>query len=585
MKHLMKTLSALLLIAVLTLGAAVPALALPAALDDGTYTPASLTSSLSMFKFTNDYRVVVNGDQAWLVVTSTTNRYDRMILAAHSDGLTADSGVQGIPVMDNDTVSGYTFAAPLTKTALLDAIGNGGVIVYTLRYRADYTDSSGSSANAGKWYKGKNADYYFTLGALEKTSTSTELPSATGSGDGGQIPGGGDLVASGTELTVTNTTNMFKAVSASLQTRGEQLYLVVALNGASYRNLFPGTYEEAVANGDRRENWISGTVNGSGKYEFALPLAKDQTVVPAVSISGSYLAKYEKGESPLARAFYPRQFVIDYEAQTLTVGDWEDVLPLAVTNEVKMFKVSGAALHTVGGVNSNNYKTELVLTMGSTSFDKAYIGSGSDIGEGAALIELNESNAFVLPLRHVETAGDPDSVVSLLELPLVVSFHSVKKDVWYDRVLTTSEQGGTLVIRERSDYQVAGAEEQATPVWKWNGGSDADLTVTVVRQEDDAATLDHFVGVLMDGKVVPAANYSVRSGSLILTFQPSYLRTLSDGAHTVSVLFDDGQVSASLTVKGALTSPNTGDTGVVVWLLAAALSLTAAALLLRRKAV
>ena len=583
MKRLFKQLAALLVIAVLTLGAVIPALALPAALTDGTYTPASLTSSLGMFKFTDDYHVVVKGSDAWLVVTSTTNRYDRMILAPHSDQLTATSGTEGIPVMDGETVSGYVFAAPLTKADLEDAINGSGTIVYTLRYRADYTDGSGSSANAGKWYKGKNADYFFTLGALAKTDTSTALPSASGSNPSGQ-GSGGDLVL-GSTLSVINTTNMFKAVSASLQSQGEQSYLVVALGGTSYRYLFPGTYEEAVANGDQRDNWIGGAVNDGGKYEFVLPLAEGQTVVPAVSVSSSYLAKYEKGENPLARAFYPRQFVIDYETQTLTVGDWEDVLPLAVTNEVKMFKVSGAALHTVGGVNSNNYKTELVLTMGSTSFDKAYIGPGSEIGEGAALIELNESNAFVLPLRHVETAGDPDSVVSLLELPLVVSFHSVKKDVWYDRVLTTSEQGGTLVIRERSDYQVAGAEEQATPAWNWNGGSDTGLTVTVVRQEDDDATLAHFAGVLVDGRVVSPDNYEARSGSLLLTFKPSYLRTLSDGTHTVSVLFDDGQVSASLTVKGALTSPNTGDTGVVVWLLAAALSLTAAALLLRRKAV
>jgi len=583
MKHLLKQLASLLVIAVLTLGAVIPALALPSSLSDGTYTPASLTSSLGMFKFTDDYHVVVKGNDAWLVVTSTTNRYDRMILAPHSDQLTATSGTEGIPVMDGETVSGYIFAAPLAKADLESAINGGGTIVYTLRYRADYTDSSGSSANAGKWYKGKNADYFFTLGALTKTDTSTALPSASGSNPSGQ-GSGGDLVV-GSTLSVINTTNMFKAASASLQSQGEQTYLVVALGGTSYRYLFPGTYEEAVANGDQRDNWISGAVNEGGKYEFALPLAAGQTVVPAVSVSGSYLAKYEKGENPLARAFYPRQFVIDYEANTVTVGDYESSSDLSVSNGVKMFSVSAASLHTVGGVNSNNYKTELVLTMGSTSFDKAYIGSGSEITESAALIELNESNAFAFPLRHIETAGDPDSVVSLLELPLVISFHSVKKDAWYDRVLTASEQGGTLVIRERSDYQIAGAEEQATPEWNWNGGSDAELTVTVVRQEDDGATFSHFAGVLMDGRVVSPDHYEARSGSLILSFKPSYLRTLSDGAHTVSVLFDDGQVSASLTVKNAVVSPDTGDAGVAVWLIAALFSLTAAALLLHRKAV
>ena len=38
---------------------------------------------------------------------------------------------------------------------------------------------------------------------------------------------------------------------------------------------------------------------------------------------------------------------------------------LTVTNNVSMFSVSGAALHAVGGPNSNDYGSTLLLTMGS----------------------------------------------------------------------------------------------------------------------------------------------------------------------------------------------------------------------------
>ncbi|MBQ9392978.1 MAG: LPXTG cell wall anchor domain-containing protein [Oscillospiraceae bacterium] len=643
MKHATYKLLSLLLALVLAAGAAVPAFAEETGLSDGTYKPASLTSSLGMFKFADDYTVEVKGNDAWLVVTSTVDRYDRIILSPYSETLNDTSGVAGEPVKNGDTVTGYAFRAPIAKSALETALAGDGKLDYALRYRADYTDKNGNpSDNAGKWYAGSKGGYYFTLGALTKaeetadetadytavdaaiaalpadlTAYTTEsaqavtdavnavtrdlpkeqqaqvdaMAQAIANAAAALVPAGGESSGSKVELAVTNTTSMFKAVSARLVTKDNVTSLVVALNGSTYQNLIPGTYDEAVALGDKRDTWVKSYTNASGKNEFILPLEEGQTNVPVVSVSNTYLKGYEAGSNSLSRAFYPRQFVIDYSAKTLTVGDYENTQALTVINNVSMFKVSAAALHTVGGPNSNNYKAELILTMGSTAYDKLFAGYGADIDDKAETQPLGDGNTFVLPVRWVVTAGDPDSVVDLLQAVIVASFHSAKKDTWNDRALTVSESEGTLVI------DPAGAYTDATAASEWKPDGDTPLAVTVKRDNDDEDTFAHFAGVLMDGKTVDPANYEAKSGSVIVTFKDAYLKTLSAGKHVVTILFDDGRLDHTVTLaaapqspadsstpaSGTAASPNTGDAGTAVWSVLALTSLAGIALLLRKR--
>ncbi len=267
-----------------------------------------------------------------------------------------------------------------------------------------------------------------------------------------------------TDLTITNNTGMFKAVTAYLEIEDGQTTLVMALSGTGYHELFKGTYEQAVANGDNTDNWIHGAVNDAGKWEFRIPVAEDESYIPVVAISNSYYEKYLNGQNSLERAFYPRQMELDREAATLVTGDYEFSRELTVTNNVTMFKVSGAALDTVGGPNSNNYKSTLELTMGSTSFDKAYVGRMSEIGEDTAVIDVTEEQVFSLPVKWVANFGQPETLVNLLDEPFIVSFHSVKNDSWYERQFTVSEAEGTLVIdKVYADYTAVDAALARVP--------------------------------------------------------------------------------------------------------------------------
>lgn len=246
-----------------------------------------------------------------------------------------------------------------------------------------------------------------------------------------------------TVLTANNTTAMFNVTDALLTKDTENgNTLTVTLHGTGYHYLYKGTYEEAVANGNNRDNWIAGE-EVNGKWQFKIPVANDETFLPIVAISNSYLTKYENGQNSLERAFYPRQAVIDEAAATLTTGDYDHTKDLTVNNSVKMFKVDAATLETIGGPNSNGYKEVLHLTMGSDSFDKVFIGSAEDAAKAETTTDITERKA---DLTVKANAMGGTTTTDYLDKEVVFSFHSVKNDSWYERVFNISKANGTLTI-------------------------------------------------------------------------------------------------------------------------------------------
>lgn len=93
----------------------------------------------------------------------------------------------------------------------------------------------------------------------------------------------------------------------------------------------------------------------------------------------------------------------------------------------------------------------------------------------------------------------------------------------------------------------------------WTKGSGASYTFKVKRNLNDSECFSHFTGVEIDGVSLSSGEYTAKVGSTIVTLKAETLQKLSVGDHTVTILFDDGSVSTRLTVKGASTSPTTGD--------------------------
>ena len=57
-----------------------------------------------------------------------------------------------------------------------------------------------------------------------------------------------------------------------------------------------------------------------------------------------------------------------------------------------------------------------------------------------------------------------------------------------------------------------------------------------------------FILAKVDGKEVDENNYTVKSGSTIITLKPTYLDTLSEGKHTLLLAYEDGEIETEFTV-------------------------------------
>ena len=417
-----------------------------------------------MYHF-HDPQVVVRGDDAWLITTSdndnTTERFDGMAYGPQSQILDASDEtnhtlVAGTPTAtvinnykeDGVTVDTRTFVLPVPKSVF----ENGEDIYYMIKYTAGY-----SASHDGDWYKASKGDYYLTGYTLNKTSDSTDLP--------------GEESSAALELAITNNTGMFKAVTASVETDAEGAKtLVMALSSSGYKILIPGTYEQAVAGGDAADNWIQGSTNADGKLEFRIPLSGEaQQYIPVVAVSDSYYTKYKNGQSALERAFYPRQLEVDLEAATLTTGDYEFSQEIAVTNNVPMFRPgSTATIETTGGPNSNNYAANLVLPMTTDSMSEVFVGFPDEAEAATETIAFDTSTAtdaqkgtFTIPVKWLETFGDPTSLVSLANgEKFTLSFKSASNGSWYGRFATLDEEAGTLVFDQWTDPRPANTVDE-----------------------------------------------------------------------------------------------------------------------------
>ena len=139
--------------------------------------------------------------------------------------------------------------------------------------------------------------------------------------------------------------------------------------------------------------------------------------------------------------------------------------------------------------------------------------------------------------------------------------------VWYKAVGDSNHTDSkpvcvTVTIGEKIVYT---AVKTSATVDEHTIGSGEDAVLVFQRSVDDAKTIEHFTSAAVDGKTLSAGDYSVKSGSLILTLKASYLDTLTPGTHQVTATFDDGSADTTITILEAPATaaptnvPKTGD--------------------------
>ena len=143
-----------------------------------------------------------------------------------------------------------------------------------------------------------------------------------------KIPVAEEETAEKTDLTITNVQPMFKAVSAYLTKEGGREYLVMAMSAKGYHEMYKGTKEQAIANGDGtkdkgNDTWIHGYTNSDGKWEFKIPLKYGESYVALVSVSNDKYNDYKNGTGKFEDCLYARQLKIDRTAKTLVTDNYK----------------------------------------------------------------------------------------------------------------------------------------------------------------------------------------------------------------------------------------------------------------------
>ena len=135
------------------------------------------------------------------------------------------------------------------------------------------------------------------------------------------------------------------------------------------------------------------------------------------------------------------------------------------------------------------------------------------------------------------------------------------REVNYTRI---GDDGDTQSFWVETNLTMTPTAAGETPNYKIIEGANGTWTqnrdgTLVFRANGD---FDKFTGIKIDGTLIDPKNYTAKSGSTIITLKADYLKTLSVGAHNLTVVYTDGECSTNFEVKQAAseqTKPTEGD--------------------------
>ncbi|MEG1301709.1 MAG: LPXTG cell wall anchor domain-containing protein, partial [Erysipelotrichaceae bacterium] len=142
-----------------------------------------------------------------------------------------------------------------------------------------------------------------------------------------------------------------------------------------------------------------------------------------------------------------------------------------------------------------------------------------------------------ITLATKDTAG---SIKGTIVLTSGSKTMEVTVDKLIEKLTTATPDKPTITVGSGSNHQV---------------NTSNDMTFTC------SGKLEDLNGVYVDGKLVAESNYTLKSGSTILTLKSSYLDTLSVGKHILKFQYKDNVAAeTNFTITTKTSTPNTGDT-------------------------
>lgn len=170
-----------------------------------------------------------------------------------------------------------------------------------------------------------------------------------------------------------------------------------------------------------------------------------------------------------------------------------------------------------------------------------------------ALLALEHANDVIAAIAQLPKSVEPDDEEAAKDILAVKTAYDELTKHEQTLVGETNQKRLNTLVAALTDYKIVKGSGNK---WTYTGKSGLTFTAN--------GAFSKFQALEIDGKVVNTKYYTAKSGSTIVTVNASYLQSLSEGKHTITVVYSDGKATGSFTTT---TNPATGDeSNLLLWL-------------------
>ncbi|MGX8852554.1 LPXTG cell wall anchor domain-containing protein [Amedibacillus sp. YH-ame10] len=250
-------------------------------------------------------------------------------------------------------------------------------------------------------------------------------------------------------------------------------------------------------------------------------------------------------------------------------ASWKSAPTVTLATKDNAGSITGTIVLTCGSetveVEVNKTIAQLPIT------DKDKVDEAKSLAQSAitAIIATNSTTAGNI-LDAVTTAISPvDGVTASWKSAPTVTLATKDNagSITGTIVLTSGSETVEVTVNKLIEKLPAPTPDRPT-ITVGNSGSNHQINNGKDMTFTCSGKLEDLTGVYVDGKLVDESNYTLLSGSTILTLKASYLDTLSTGKHTLKFQYKDNvsaETDFTIIAKSGVTppkpsSPQTGDT-------------------------
>lgn len=500
-------------------------------LESGTIDCSNKTYCISI---PSKGKLILNGGKVtainFPIVNTGIVNIDGSIIEA-SDGSGIYGNTNSTTTLNNGTIKVYktgqavTLAKPGSKFVM-----NGGKI------DASYFSNKGGVGILGF----KDTETIINDGTI---TTGEACIMGNGSESGNNAGTNAKFTINGGTITSTNALAIYAP-----QVNGETLITGGTITGAtSAIEIRAGklTITGGTLNGNKNNYQIDPNSNGSNTIGAAISIVQHTTKQPIeVNISGGTF----NASVPVSEANTMNNSAEDVAKISLNISN--GIFSSSSDNTLDLEDISGDII--TGGTYTHDVKEYL---------DEEKYGQKD-----------NNDSYIVLPFRNVTVNESTNQgfVNENKSLPReeVTITPEVKEDYKISEIIIKDKDGNIIEVNDNkfimpdSDVSIS---IKYTMIYKIISGNKQLFKLTDSNDIEIKSNgeLSKLTGIKVDGTLIDSSNYKTASGSTILILKNEYLKKLSVGTHTISFVYDDGSVDATLIVAddktNNISNPKTGD--------------------------